>query len=60
MSREHWLIPETPFASYQDYLARTGESAALTVGNIGELLALEAAGRQSSSLPAEAGVGTGR
>jgi NADH:ubiquinone oxidoreductase subunit F (NADH-binding) len=27
MSREHWLIPETPYASYDDYLERTGESA---------------------------------
>src|SRR3990170_1361960 len=25
--REHWLIPETPFTSYGEYRARTGEGA---------------------------------
>lgn len=27
MARDHWLIPETPYASYDQYLEQTGENA---------------------------------
>jgi NADH:ubiquinone oxidoreductase subunit F (NADH-binding) len=27
MTREHWLIPDSPYSSYDDYRRRTGESA---------------------------------
>src|ERR1051325_2669901 len=30
MKREHWLIPDSPYASYKAYLAATGPSAVIT------------------------------
>lgn len=34
MESEHWLIPDTRYASYTDYLARTGENAIVKARSI--------------------------